>query len=75
MENTHLTALMVADKLGKRRMMAAFDVQIRTLNLYLHDGQFPASWFDTLEKMWGRKLPRELFSFKGVPIPPRADDA
>jgi hypothetical protein len=49
---------------GSLAVQTAFGVKLRVVQTYTHAGKFPATWFDGLEKMAGKRLPRRLFSFK-----------
>jgi len=60
------TASDIIKAIGKPRVMRAFGVGARALQLYSQKNTLPAAWFDGMEKMAKRKLPREIFSFKGV---------
>lgn len=46
---------------------AALDVRPTAIKEALRKGKLPALWYDTLEQMARRPLPRECFSFKGNP--------
>lgn len=67
MENkTQITAKSIIDTIGKPRIKAAMGVTDSQINRHRLNGILPASWFDFCEKAWGKKLPRHLFTFKGV---------
>ena len=51
---------------GRDAVAKAIGVIPRYITDRAREGELPASWFDSLEKMTKRKLPRELFSFKGI---------
>jgi len=62
MENTQ----QIIDKIGKPRIKAALGVTDSQINRHRLAGIMPASWFDFCEKAVGKRLPRHLFTFKGV---------
>ena len=45
---------------------AALSVKDDAVRKALKSGVLPASWYNTLEKLAGRPLPRRAFSFKGM---------
>ncbi|MCU0801588.1 MAG: GIY-YIG nuclease family protein [Rhodobacteraceae bacterium] len=64
---TELTSVeAIVHSLGKDRILRAFGVKARLMQLYIKKDIFPAAWFDGLEKMTGQALPRNLFTFKEV---------
>jgi hypothetical protein len=44
--------------------MAAVGVKRDAVRKALKAGELPSSWYDALERLSGRPLPREIFSFK-----------
>lgn len=60
------TASDIIETIGRDAILRTFGVKPRVLRHYGTTGQLPASWFDALERMAGRELPRHLFSFKGL---------
>jgi len=61
------TASDIVEKIGRPRIRGAFGVGDRVIQQYVACGKLPASWFDACEKMTRRKLPRDVFNFKGEP--------
>ena len=55
----------IVDLIGRETIRDAFRVQDDVINKHLRAGHFPASWYDTLERLADRDLPRSLFTFKG----------
>lgn len=51
---------------GIDRAEAALGVKRRMINMAIHDNRAPASWFDALERLTRKKLPRDLFNFKAA---------
>jgi hypothetical protein len=60
------TVAEVIDYIGQDRVKRAFGVNTRRLNQCRQFNQLSALWYDALERMAGRPLPRDLFSFKDV---------
>ena len=60
------TASDIIDFVGPDRAMAALGVQRDAIRKARASGELPASWYDAMEKLAGRPLPREAFSFKGT---------
>ena len=60
------TASELIDEIGRPRIMRAFGVGARALQIYAQKNSLPTSWFDGMEKMAKRDLPRHMFSFKDV---------
>lgn len=46
--------------------MAALNVQADAVRKAKSAGILPASWYDAMERLAGRPLPRNVFSFKGT---------
>jgi hypothetical protein len=61
------TASDIVETIGRPRIRGAFSVKDRVIQQYIATGKLPASWFDACEKMTRRKLPRDVFTFKGEP--------
>lgn len=53
------------DFIGPARMREKLRVGQPSIAKARRDGRFPACWYDAMENMAGRPLPREWFSFKG----------
>lgn len=66
MKKTYATAREILDAIGKPRLRNGLGVNDRTINDCGAQGKITASWFDFCEKATGRKLPRHLFTFKGM---------
>jgi hypothetical protein len=49
---------------GPVEMAKVLGVKLRVIAHHAQRNILPASWFDALEKMSERELPRNLFSFK-----------
>lgn len=56
----------IIDLIGADRVKAAVGVEDRRIRQARLDDTLPASWYDALERLAGRDLPRSLFSFKGL---------
>lgn len=59
------TAPEIIDFIGQDKIIAAMHVQADAVRKARAAGVLPASWYHTLEKLAGRPLPRDVFSFKG----------
>ncbi len=57
----------ILDFIGQSRVRRALSVKDDAVRKALKSGVLPASWYNTLEQLAGRPLPRSLFSFKGTP--------
>jgi len=55
----------IIEYIGRDRIAAAFGITGQAVSMQVKAGKFPAAWYDQLEHMAGRPLPRELFKFKG----------
>lgn len=51
---------------GSKSVAHVFDVQPKAVVKYARLGKLPASWFDGLEYMTGKVMPRSCFTFKEV---------
>jgi len=60
------TASDIIEAVGRNRIKAAYGVADRVLQLYIKNNSLPAAWYDGLERMSGRSLPRRLFTFKPI---------
>ena len=56
--------------IGRQRVAAAFNLSKRRIDEWLQFNLIPALYFDGLERMAGRPLPRNLFTFKTPSEPP-----
>lgn len=57
----------IVNTLGGREAVAAcIGVSPHAVRMAERNGSLPAAWFDALEKLAGRPLPRSAFSFKGA---------
>lgn len=61
------TAPEIIDYIGQDALMAALNVQADAVRKARKSGVLPAAWYDAMERLAGRPLPRSLFSFKGAP--------
>lgn len=59
------TAPEIIDYIGQDALMAALNVQADAVRKARKSGVLPAAWYDAMERLAGRPLPRSLFSFKG----------
>jgi len=50
---------------GHEAASQALGVSMKRLDNAQYQTALPASWYDTLERLAGRPLPREAFAFKG----------
>jgi hypothetical protein len=50
--------------IGRARVALAFGLSKRRLDEWLQHNRIPSLYYDGLERMAGRPLPRTLFSFK-----------
>ena len=50
---------------GRHVVGAAVGVVPEQVTNYGSAGKLPAAWFDAMERLTGRQLPRRLFTFKG----------
>jgi hypothetical protein len=66
MENTHD----ILAYIGRERVAAAFKLSKRRLDEWLQYNVIPSLYYDGLERMAGRPLPRKLFTFKMPSEPP-----
>lgn len=55
----------IVDFIGLARLRDALGVTRRRVMIARAAGKFPASWYDAMERLSRRPLPREWFSFKG----------
>jgi hypothetical protein len=63
----HLTtARQVVEFIGKDKVMSGLGIAKRRLDECCQKNQFSALHYDALERMAGRALPREMFSFAKV---------
>jgi hypothetical protein len=60
------TASQIIDYIGLPTLRAALGVKPDAIRKARRKGQIPAAWYDTCERLAGRPLPREVFSFRGV---------
>ncbi len=59
------TASEIIDFVGQDAVMAELKVQADAVRKAKASGVLPASWYDAMERLAGRPLPRSVFSFKG----------
>lgn len=59
------TAKEIIDYLGEDQVAAALGVSRKAVRVSVAKGQLSALWYNELEHMAGRPLPRDVFSFKG----------
>jgi hypothetical protein len=57
------TVAQIFDHIGRDKIMSELDVAPRTIRHYAALNELPATWFDVLESMAQKPLPRGLFSF------------
>jgi hypothetical protein len=55
----------IIDYIGPDTVRDAIGVDEKRIRQARLGPKLPASWYDTLERLAGRPLPREVFSFKG----------
>jgi hypothetical protein len=60
------TPAQIIDYIGADRLRLALEVTPTRIRQARLEPQLPASWFATCERLTRRKLPRELFAFKGA---------
>ena len=60
------TAAQIIDYIGLATLRAALQVKPDAIRKARRKGQMPAAWYDTCERLAGRPLPRDVFSFRGV---------
>ncbi len=58
------TAHDILDYIGRDRVSAAFGLSKRRIDEWLQFNCIPSLYFHGLERMAGRPLPRNIFSFK-----------
>ena len=56
----------IIDSLGVKQIAAALSVTEDAVRQARRQSKLPAAWFDTLETLAGRALPRDCFSFKSA---------
>ena len=61
------TASEIIDFVGAERIKEALSVKDDAVRKARTAGIMPASWYDAVERLAGRPLPRSLFTFKGAP--------
>ena len=61
------TAAEIIEYIGQAKIEAALGVKADAVRKARASGILPASWYDTLERLAGMSLPRDVFSFKGEP--------
>jgi hypothetical protein len=64
-------------RLGRDRVITALGVTSSQISNKIKDNEFPAHWFDCLDKLAisdGWKLPRKFFSWKNNPATEKNDD-
>jgi hypothetical protein len=52
--------------IGREALAAAVGVKPDAIRMALNAGRLPAAWYHACERLAGRPLPREAFSFKGA---------
>lgn len=60
------TASDIIQFIGRDAIVEAFGLSVRRVNEMAHEGEIPAALYDGLERLAGRPLPRDAFSFKSV---------
>ena len=60
------TAPEIIDYVGQDAIMAELGVQADAVRKARAAGVLPASWYDAMERLAGRPLPRSVFTFKGA---------
>lgn len=60
------TTAEIIEYVGRDRLAGALGVKDGAIRHAAKSGIFPASWYDSLERLCGRPLDRALFSFKGA---------
>jgi hypothetical protein len=58
------TPSQVIEFVGEEAVMAAVGVKRDAVRKAVKAGELPAAWYDALERLSGRPLPRGMFSFK-----------
>lgn len=58
------TPRQILDTVGREAAAQALGVGAHRIDRATRDPKLPASWFDTLERLAGEPLPREVFAFK-----------
>lgn len=56
----------ILDFIGRERLMAEVGVKSSAVRMAEKSGKAPALWYDAMERLAGRPLPRDLFTFKAV---------
>lgn len=59
------TASAIIDFVTQAAACEAIGVQPDAVRKAVSAGKLPASWYHTLERLAGRPLPRDVFTFKG----------
>jgi len=54
----------ILEYVGQERAAAALGVTLYRVDRAARSPSLPASWLDTLEKLAGQPLPRNVFAFK-----------
>jgi hypothetical protein len=60
------TARDITSYLGRERIQAALGLSRRNVTQWEQMNLIPALYYDALERMTGRPLPRSIFTFKGL---------
>lgn len=73
MERAHAPSVAsICDALGRRAIADAVGVRLTQVSNSVTAGQFPARWFDVIDRMCagaGLSCPRHLFSFVAIEVP------
>lgn len=63
---TMKTTSQILDFVGVEAASSALGVTLDRVQRARRDSKLPAAWLDTLERLAGEPLPRNLFAFKSV---------
>ena len=58
------TLTQIFDYIGRDRLMAEIGVKDSAIRMAEKKGQAPALWYNAMERLAGRPLDRNLFTFK-----------
>ena len=60
------TAAEIIDFISQDAVCAELQITPDAVRKAVVKGELPSSWYNALERLAGRPLPRDVFSFKGV---------
>ena len=60
------TARDIIDFVGKDTVSANLDVGAEAVRVAYRNNRIPALWYDAMEQLAGRPLPRDAFSFRAI---------